>query len=513
MSKQFYFIKMPNKVYSNKLLKIGDVFTPLKWANFAIEKYDIYTQWIDGASVFDPTMGNGNLLSSLIEYGISKGKLISELPTEKLFGNELNKEYYREAIAFFKAKYQIDLSSNFTNEDFLLLPETKYDIVFGNPPWGNFNNLPQEYKPFIKGVFEQYDLITSKKSLLLGCSRMDIAALIIAKVMKDFLVSKGNAYFFAPLSLLLNEGAHNSFRKFKIHNIEYALKSVYDFCEEKIFENVSTRYGLIHLKRNEISKYPVLYYKLEAQNWEKYYAKPIFNKDEPLSVFKTNEGEAFKNIKKIQLPQESIPRQGINTCGANYIYFFDKCDKIDNELVSVSNDKQFNIILPSKFLYPLITSNQFINDDLIPNKWVLLPYDVDGSLLEVNQLQSHPELYYYFLQHEFILKNRKGVMIQSIIKRGRWWSLLGVGFYNFYPYKLVWEAYGRKTLRPKIFTTQWQANQSLQAYIPFTQYDDANAVCKYLSENIIEQFLLSHQMGGTMNWAQPGKIKKLFQFY
>lgn len=90
--------------------------------------------------------------------------------------------------------------------------------------------------------------------------------------------------------------------------------------------------------------------------------------------------------------------------------------------------------------------------------------------------------------------------------------MLGVGEYNFFPYKIVWEAYGKTTFNPKIFEGHWQANQSLQAFIPVRTLDEAHRILNELLDERIENYLLSLKMEGTMNWAQPGKIKKLIRY-
>lgn len=83
---------------SDKDLQIGDVFTPLKWGEFAIYKFNIFSKWVNGASVFDPTMGEGNLLEALITHGLSKGYSIESLPTKNLYGNELNTNFFNQAL-------------------------------------------------------------------------------------------------------------------------------------------------------------------------------------------------------------------------------------------------------------------------------------------------------------------------------------------------------------------------------------------------------------------------------
>ncbi|MEM5871726.1 MAG: hypothetical protein QW051_02525 [Candidatus Aenigmatarchaeota archaeon] len=242
---------------SDKDLQIGDIFTPIKWGEFAVEKFDPFSKWIKGASIFDPTMGEENLLESLISFGLSKGFSIENLPTNKLFGNELNTQYFNKAISKFKEKYGLDMSQNFTNEDLLRLKPEKYDIIFGNPPWQNFVDLPESYKEQIKSYFFKFDLIGNTQNLLLGGSRIDIAALIIQISIKDFLIQNGEAIIFMPLSLFLNDGANKYFRTYSIGEIKYSVETIFDFNDEDVFGGIATRYGLSHFIRDKNPIFPI----------------------------------------------------------------------------------------------------------------------------------------------------------------------------------------------------------------------------------------------------------------
>ena len=497
---------------SDKDLQIGDVFTPLKWGEFAIAKFDIFSKWINGASVFDPTMGEGNLLEALITYGLTQGLSIHELPTNRLFGNELNTVYFNKAISKFSQKYSLDMSKNFTNEDLLRLEPKKYDIIFGNPPWQNFVDLPESYKEQIKSYFFKFDLVGNTQNLLLGGSRIDIAALIIQISIKDFLVQNGEAIIFMPLSLFLNDGANRNFRTYSIGEVKYSVNTVFDFNDEDVFGGIATRYGLSHFIRNKNPIFPIPYYRNEDGTWNEYIAKPMFHETDPLSIMSNDEGGLFDNIKPVLIKKESSPRQGINTCGANDVYFFDDLNAINEDLVSVSNKNRDKVILPKKFIFPLITSKEFKGELSNPSKWVLLPYNKNGKPLEWKQIQQFPELHFYLESNKDILQGRKGVMLNAMLKRGHWWAMLGVGEYNFLPYKVVWEAYGKTTFNPTIFEGTWQANQSLQAFIPVKSLAEADRVQKDLSDKQIENYLLSLKMEGTMNWAQPGKIKKIIRY-
>ena len=497
---------------SDKELQIGDVFTPLKWGEFAIAKFNIFQKWINGASIFDPTMGEGNLLEALITYGISKGYSFENLPTNSLYGNELNTYYHNQALTKFRDKYGLCMASNFTNEDFLQLKPQKYDIVFGNPPWQNFVDLPESYKEQIKSYFFKFDLIGNSQNLLLGGSRIDISALIIQIAIKDFLKQDGEAIIFMPLSLLLNDGANRNFRTYSIGEVKYSVDSVFDFNDEDVFGGIATRYGLSHFIRDKKPYFPIPYFRNENGIWIEYFAKPMFHETDPLSIVSCEDGSDLGDIKPVVLKKESSPRQGINTCGANDIYFFDTLSAVNEELVSVSNKSKSNIVLPKKFVFPLITSKEFKSETTSPSKWVLLPYNTNGKPLEWKQIQMFPELKIYLEENRDSLQGRKGVMLNAMLNRGHWWAMLGVGEYNFFPYKIVWEAYGKTSFNPTIFESHWQANQSLQAFIPVKTLPEAERIQAELSDKQIENYLLSLKMEGTMNWAQPGKIKKIIRY-
>lgn len=497
---------------SNRELKIGDVFTPLKWGEFAISRFDIFRKWLDGCTIFDPTMGEGNLLESLIDFGVSAGYQIKDLPTNYLFGNELNTQYYQKALSKFQSKYSLDMSSNFTNEDILRLPAKEYNIIFGNPPWQNFVDLPDSYKDQIKSYFFKFDLVGNSQNLLLGGSRIDIAALIIQITIKDFMSKNGEAFFFMPLSLLLNDGANRNFRTYSIGSVKYKVESVLDFNEEDVFGGISTRYGLSHIIRDCEVTFPIPFFRYENGEWRKYFAKPMFHETDPLSILSEKDDNWFEEIQPVILRKESSPRQGINTCGANDVFFFDYLSKLDDDLVRVSNKSHKNIILPEKYIFPLITTKDFKSNGTSPSKWVLLPYNSNGKPLDWKQIEKLSDLRNYLEDQKSVLENRKGVMLNTMLKRGYWWSLLGVGEYNFFPYKVVWEAYGKTNFNPTIFEGRWQANQSLQAYIPVKTFSEAERIHADLSNKMIENYLLSLKMEGTMNWAQPGKIKKIIKY-
>ena len=493
----------------NCSLAIGDVFTPKKYVNFAIDKFDIFRNWMSGKSIFDPTAGNGNILYYLVEYGLDQGYSIEDLPLSNLYGNELNRSYYQEILTRFQKNFDYNISSQISNKDIFEYGEIKYDIIFGNPPWQNFVDLPDNYKKYVKPFFKKFNLIPKGKGILLGNSRVDISALIIKKVIETNLVDNGESYFFLPLSIFLNDGAHATFRKMSLSDgSKFKVESIYDFKNLDVFDGVATRHGLAKFKRNVSQEFPIDYFIYDTSKWEKYQVNPLFNETDPYSVMTDYDREIKESFQKISIKKDCFPRQGINTCGANKIYFF-KCEDVEEKESSFLVRTKF--LLPKDYLHPLITTKNFKDSSPTPHKWVLLPYNNNGKPIEYKTLESNILLYQYFIEHKDFLSNRKGTMIRGWLNRGYWWSCLGVGKYNFAPYKVVWEAYGKSSFNPKLFEGNWQVNQSLQAYIPCWSKDEALRILDELKHPFVETYLKTLKMEGTMNWAQPGKIKKLLK--
>ncbi|WP_425215627.1 SAM-dependent DNA methyltransferase [Tumidithrix helvetica] len=507
---------------------VGAVFTPFKWATWVLEKYAILDRWLEGATIFDPTAGEGIFLECLINLAVSQGISISSTMLDRLYANEKNAEFIESFLSRMRSQYGINFPlSNFFNRDILFFDRAlTVDIVVGNPPWQNFANLTTAYKELIKPLFHEYGLVHNSKDLLLGSSRIDLSSLIIIKTLQNHLRINGLAYFFMPLSVFLNDGASRGFRAYGNKNLRFEVREIYDFKDdfkyEAIFEKIRTRYGLVCFQRDRQQTFPIQYFQLSnsvknSQNsafeWQKCYARSLFKSDAPLSISSDlQELQELENLHKIPVDLVSKPRQGINSCGAKDLFVFEDCQNISETLVRVSNRQFQNLILPNQFLFPLVTKANFEQAHPIPQRYILIPYDItNGKPLSHAQLERHPQLWQYLLAHQTALQNRKGTLIQNWIKKGSWYALLGVGIYTFMPYKVCWQAYGQKQFKAQLFEGHWQGNQALHAYMPMRERSLGENLVQQLNAPIVERYLRSQQMEGTCNWAQPGRILQLLE--
>lgn len=385
----------------------------------------------------------------------------------------------------------------------------QYDILIGNPPWANFGDLPDSYKTHLKPHFIQEGLVENTQRMLLGSSRIDIAALVLKVVLGRLLKENGAAYFYLPTSLFFGEGAHRGFRDYSSKNShkpsnsrrDFAVDTVYEFSTTKVFEGVSTGYCCARFISDKQQKFPVRYFREVNDDWVEHKAIPLKDSTDPWRIIQDVDeilpGETFE----IKLSPEQKPRQGVNTCGANSIFIFDEKPQY----------------IPAEFLFPLATKEVWYDENSVPNKWILLPYNQDtGKPLSWSQIEQHDTLKKYLISSEERLKDRKGTLLRAFMKRGNWWAMLGVGPYSFSPYKVIWQAYGKKYFTPIILDNvngqMWQGNQAMHAFIPSWTAEDAQRIKTALENPVIPELLRQLNGAGKCNWAQPGKIKKILTF-
>lgn len=430
------------------------------------------------------------------------------MPVMNLYGNELNRTLYQHMVNKFYEKYGLDISSQVSNEDILDLEPHEYDIIIGNPPWITFADLPEIYKDKVRKYVFIYEMAKSPNELILGKSRMNLAALIIRASIKNHLRTGGKAIFIMPLSLLLGEESASSFRSYIINDVFYAPLKVFDFGELRVFKEVNTRYGICSFEKGSRPQFPIPYLTYTPSGWREETAKPIDRLSDPLCVG----NESIRPI-RIKVSSFSKPRQGVNTCGANAVFIFDEAKQIVPDLIYLSNKKYRDVPLPPQFVFPLITKELFHNSKTNkPIRWILIPYHRDGTILSWDEILKYPELKAYLDENKSILQARKGLLIQSFIRKGYWWALLGVGKYSFAPYKVVWEAFGKAAFRPTIFEGIWQANQALHAYMPARNFSEAQYIKDKLSQKEVHAYLEATRMAGTKSWAQPARIERLLDY-
>ena len=490
---------------------IGQVFTPLKWAEWLINRWNIFDAWLEGAHICDPTAGEGIFPLAMLYIARQKGVPITPERLSRLTLIEIvpsHLERFRENVT---REFGVDFPTSqiFCQDVITEAHAGTYDILVGNPPWTNFGDLPTAYKTRIKPFFIQEELVPDRQKTLLGSSRTDIAALVLKVALGRLLKKNGAGYFYIPTSLFFGEGAHSGFRNYSARgslngvdsNRDFAVDAVYEFTSTKVFEGVGTSYCCAKFQIDTRQNFPVSYFTELDEKWIEHKALPFKNPTDPWRVVQNLDDLNTKTKLEIRLSAEQKPRQGVNTCGANSVFIFDHKPSH----------------LPEQFLYPLATKEIWRQNTSSPHKWILLPYDPrTGKPLEWHEIEQWDALKVYLQNAEERLKTRKGTLLRSAINKGNWWALFGVGPYAFAPFKVIWQAYGQSDFTPVVLSSvdgqMWQGNQAMHAFIPCWSECEAQRIKTALENPEIPTLLEQLNGAGKCNWAQPGKIKKILEF-
>ncbi len=486
-------------------------FTPRPWAIWLAECSGIVDVWLNGATVLDPTCGRGDLLLGLMAVAHRRGIRGRELPVARLHGVERQPAFLRALVRNCQREFGVEFPrENLHATDILQQPPRfRADALLGNPPWANFADLPVGEKGLLKPLFVRFGLAPDRRRLLLGGSRVDVAALVVVKTIADHLHPGGAAAFFLPLSLLTGDAAHAGFRRYVAGDVPFAVREIYDFTGVRVFHGVATRYGAIRFRRDAPARWPVPWRRMDKSRPG--YAAPVDGPNGPLAVADSPSAlDRLRDRPRIVVSFDARPRQGVNPCGASRVLFVRDAEPIDEGRASAVSAVAGRVILPRQFLYPLLTAEQFADPSAPPRRWVVLPHDpATGQPLTSEQLAGYPELAAYLNRCRPLLENRRGRWLGQWITRGRWWALLGVGPYCFAPFRVSWPAYGAVRFTPRVFPAPWQGQQALHAHVPCQSHEEAERLAMALGQPQVEEYLRAFGTAGTRNFAQPGRVARL----
>lgn len=488
----------------DEIQRIGCFYTPLEWAMWLIKRHGIYDAWINGATICDPTAGEGVFAIALFKIAKDENRSITPEMLERLCLVEIDAAAMDAFIMNAKCQFGIAFPEQciVCTDVIKNPPDRKFDILMGNPPWVNFTDLPMPYREEMKEHYINSGLVRNRQDVMLGGTRIDFSALVLCKAMGTMLKQNGRAFFFLPLSLFCGDRAHDTFREFQAMGRKFAVTEVYEFQNRnEIFKSVFVQYCAAAFQLDVPHTFPVPYFKYAKKAETMFYAWPL-NASNTQWQFSPTDKKPSQLKPILRLPQKQQPRQGVNTCGARSIFVFN----------------EYPDFLPSEFLYPLATSQNWQQDNATPQRWILLPYNrKTGRPFTDKELAVRPVLKEYLLSHKEALLTRSGIILRDSISRGFWWSMLGVGAYSFTPYKVIWEALGKRNFSPIILSSidgqPWQGNQAMHAFIPCPTLKKAQKVLAALKKAPITRILKETNSTDRQNWAQPGKIAKLLEFY
>jgi len=463
---------------------LGAVFTPQAWARWGLDRLDAPARVAAGARFCDPTAGEGVFAEALAEawagpsgaFDRAWARRITLVDREGAFLEAFARRWrQRWGWAFPEA--------GLVEADAVTAPAPgTFELIAGNPPWITYPDLPPADQDRYRPWFSAQGLVGPAQRLLLGASRLDLAALVTDRVLAHWGTPGARAGFFLPLSLFHNEGTPGPWRR------RWPPEAVFDLTGARPFPGVATRCGWAEFAPGSPGApgRPIPYWTGAPGAFDE--ARAVA--DSPGGPLRVLGPGADPGVPTLEIEAWQRPRQGLNTGGLNGAYH------VAGPPAGVD----------PAFVHPLAGRD----------RWILVPYDRQGRLLDEVGLEASG-LARFWAPWKDRLAARKGILLGSSLARGRWWALLGAGPYAFTPYKVLWSAYGRRRLDAQVWGPRddgalWQADQALQAYIPCHDEADANRIAEFLRGEAVAAYLEGSRSAGTRSWAQPGRFKALWRF-
>jgi SAM-dependent methyltransferase len=325
--------------------------------------------------------------------------------------------------------------------NFAPLTVGQFDYIVGNPPWVNWEHLPDGYRESTKDLWVRYRLAGtfSGGRPRLGAVQVDISALMTYTVTDTLLKDDGKLGFVITQSLFKTAGAGAGFRRFLLppHNSQsrpVKVLHVDDVVTLQPFEGASNRTAVIVLEKGRLTTYPVPYtvwrkkgrkrFTYESTLEEvpnatvhlKFVAEPVDPSDRT-SPWLTARPKAIKAVRKVLGRSDYEAHAGCCTW-LNAVYWVEKALQRPDGLVvrNITEGARVRVNrvtepIEPDLLYPLLRGRDVQRWRAEPSAWMIVPQDpVDPTRAypEARLQKDYPRTYGYLKQFEEELRNRSG---------------------------------------------------------------------------------------------------------
>lgn len=417
-----------------------------------------------------------DLLEACIRNRYSPDEFLQRCKDEALPAAEenLHRELYRR-LQQLEADNQNGVWARIIKNAFAPLFVGKVDYVAGNPPWVNWQNLPEGYRDGMKPLWEKYGLFTLEgHAARLGGGKKDLAMIFVYSAVDNYLDYGGRLGFVITQSVFKTKGAGDGFRQLRFNKDgkTFHLKplAVNDLSAMQVFEGATNRTAvLVCEKRKRAFRYPVPYTvwrgparisqevsldearKLVTES--KIGAIPV-DPDQPTSPWLTAPKKTLPGVRKVIGQSEYQAYAGCCTW-LNGVYWTRVLDKRPNgellienlHTVGRINVQHVQTVIEPDLVYPLLRGRDVQRWRATPSAHIILAQDPQtrAGIPEAEMKRRWPKTFAYLKQFEGdpqkpqhgTLRGRSGYR-QYFKPSDPFYSMYNVGPYTMAKWKVVW---------------------------------------------------------------------------
>jgi hypothetical protein len=420
-----------------------------------------------------------------------------------------------------------------------------FDYVAGNPPWINWENLPEGYRSETKGLWVEHKLFVHRgMDTILGKGKKDISTLMTYVAADSYLKKGGKLGFVITQSVFKTSGAGQGFRRFQTRNDDpVAVTWVDDLFELQVFEGASNRTCVFIMRKGQSQKYPVSYaywrkkdtgrsasFGYDATLEEvtskterfQFVAEPV-KADDPTSAWLTGRPKALKAIRKLLGASDYEAHAGVYTGGANAAYWFEILKDHGDGTVTARNITEgakrkldsVLVKLEKELLYPQLRGKDVTRWRATPTAYVLFVQDVKTR-------RGFDEEYFqgtFPLAYEWLSANKKVLLERAAYRRyfqesgAPFYSMFDVGEYTLARHKVIWLGYGARRVNAAVSEYLHGkpvcGNQAMHMSVPCDNKREAFYLSGCLNSSPFNAAVVMHTQIGGKSFAQSVVLESI----
>ena len=410
----------------------------------------------------------------------------------------------------------------------------RFDFVAGNPPWINWENLPQFYREETRELWDKYGLLEGTR----GGMKRDMAMMFTARCLDRYVKENGRYGFLVPFTVFKTKSG-TGFRKFlaegKIispdHKVPCKLVKIHDLVELCPFEGAVNRTAMFVIEKCWKTKFPI-----PCIMWHNPKTKGIPMNERLIDVEKTTKQfnmimapitrrkpetqwaiiteNAYGILKKILKPSTYRAYAGTLT-GMDGIYVIKIISRLHDNILLVENlgktarknIKKIRRPVEENLIYPVVRGRDAKKWYFKPVLNIIVPHDSkSGKVLgELEMKMTYENIHGYFSYFKKILEKRT---IKPFLGKKRssypYYMLDNTGSRTFSMYKVGWKHISGKisgkanfeafVLSPREKDEKLPIPTHGLIYIPSESIDEAHYICSILNSSISSLIVTSYAL-------------------
>jgi methylase of polypeptide subunit release factors len=417
-----------------------------------------------------------NVLDDCVETGSSEDAFLKRLsaeagvePEEIASGEKVLRKLFRR-LSELHAEGLNGVWARIIKNAFAPLFLEPHHYIVGNPPWVNWESLPDDYRLQTKPLWEHYGLFPhGGMDTILGKGKKDISMLMTYVAVDRYLRRGGKLGFVVSQSLFKTSGAGQGFRRFLLPDkTPFGPLVVEDMVELNPFEGATNRTAVAVFAKGRAVRYPVSY-----QYWKKrgtgrgsaigfdtpyeevtrekitfraWRAEPV-NKTDLTSAWITARPKALRAMHNILGNSPYSAHAGSFTGGANGIYWVEIVGTRPGGSAVVANItegakrevRNIQAAIELDLLYPLLRGRDVGRWTATPSAHILMVQDAEtrrGISVETME-KEYPKAHAYLSRFEKALRSRAAFR-RYFRETDPYWSMFNISAFTFSSWKVVW---------------------------------------------------------------------------